>query len=678
VKGEHPGKTIVDGNLRYTSVSSVKLFDPRTKGGCPRRWFYRYALGMKEEVSANAQIAMDKGLALDVEIKHYLRTGEKNLSSLALKGMHILETPGEDLKLDLALHRITDGRIESALTAAGVPFVGELDIAHERGHYRDDEGEFHDDPPGTVEVIDLKFKSNAKDRNGNSNLLGPTDLIRDIQMAGYGEWVTRVRPATTNIRLSLAYFPEKGDLPTKVTRLHVLDDTRRTWEYVTGVVTSMVDVAKETDVEKIPGNTGVNGSCDAYGGCARREYCTAYRRTSLDNLYGKIASDHLNQETAPMGLLSNSQILQPPQPDTRAALLAEEAQMRTQVAQQQAQMPQQLNTAELVAACMRLAAYGYGFPALAGNAAQAYALAGGQNVAPGFVFQGQMAPPGSRRSLHSISLTEVGHIYQLESELADERGNQPQPIVAPQQQVIAPVVSAPPVDPRGPAPFVPQQMSFLPPGAPESIPALAQARYQGDNIALAGLEENPPVAAPKEKKTRGRPPKAQDAAPEAIAAVVAPPPPAPAPQVPPVTVSPIPTGMMTKAGALQMATEMAQAAVAAAVNPTLILINARSTGVTTRSLAGYVDHINAELSKRYCVTADGKPGVQDVRCAPKDSVLAFGGWRGAVREIVKADPPGDDTWHLDTYMDELNEVVADALRVVAEARGWLYVRGVGR
>jgi hypothetical protein len=29
-----------------------------------------------------------------------------------------------------------------------------------------------------------------------------------------------------------------------------------------------------------------------------------------------------------------------------------------------------------------------------------------------------------------------------------------------------------------------------------------------------------------------------------------------------------------------------------------------------------------------------------------------------------------------TFMDELNEVVADALRVVAEQRGWLYVRAV--
>jgi hypothetical protein len=30
----------------------------------------------------------------------------------------------------------------------------------------------------------------------------------------------------------------------------------------------------------------------------------------------------------------------------------------------------------------------------------------------------------------------------------------------------------------------------------------------------------------------------------------------------------------------------------------------------------------------------------------------------------------------DTFTDELSEVVADALRVVAEQRGWLYVRGV--
>ena len=61
---------------------------------------------------------------------------------------------------------------------------------------------------------------------------------------------------------------------------------------------------------------------------------------------------------------------------------------------------------------------------------------------------------------------------------------------------------------------------------------------------------------------------------------------------------------------------------------------------------------------------------------PKASGESFGGWKGAVREVVKADPPPPGDYHLDTFMDELNEAVADALRVVAERAGWLYIRGV--
>jgi hypothetical protein len=124
-----------------------------------------------------------------------------------------------------------------------------------------------------------------------------------------------------------------------------------------------------------------------------------------------------------------------------------------------------------------------------------------------------------------------------------------------------------------------------------------------------------------------------------------------------------------------MAEELARTAPATQVAPPCILINARASFATT-SLSSYVDYINAELSKRYCVSADGKPGVQDVRCAPKDSPLAFGGWKGAVREVVKTDPPLHGDYHLDLNRDELNEAVADALRVVAERLGWLYIRGI--
>lgn len=708
--GAYTGHTVVNGELRFASVSAVKLYDPRTKGGCPRRWHSRYVQGKREPESDYVTEAKEAGTALDKEVKNFLRTGEKALSALATKGLHILEPPGPNLWLDVAMHQVDyylDGapwrlpgydyidpiegplpadrmpkrvqiQISSALTASGVPFVGELDILNTRGRYRDDDGQYYDDPPGTVEVADLKRKSNAKDRQGNSTFLLETDLVRDIQMAGYGEWVGRVIPGVTNVRLSHLYFPAKGALPTKVTRLHVLDDCRRTWEYVETVVRDMKDVARETDIEKVPGNTS---ACDAFSGCPHRETCSAYRRNSLDKTYGYIAADFKGSD---MGLLApGNTIMQPTAPaaapNMQAQLAQEEAAMRAQAAQQQAQMSQ--NSAQLAEVCTRLGGYGFGFPALGGNAAQAYAVLGGQAVAPGYVFQGIAAPPGARRSLHTVQLNEVAHIFQIEGELAAERAQMtPQPTQ--QYAPVAPPANAPQVTqqitqaynqavaaqgqmvPSYTAPT--QPVSFLPPGAPESMPQLAgqapKAQTADGTPAVASTAE------PEKKASRGRPKKAQDAAPEAAAASVAQATPtqasAPATQAPP--------------GAVSTFVQRDTYSLDAHTDTTIILINARGTG-PSKSLNDYVDYINAELSKRYCVTADGKPGVQDVRCAPKDSILAFGGWKGAVREVVKSGAGLDGlqgmTLHLDTRMDELNEAVADALRVVAEQRGWFYFRG---
>jgi hypothetical protein len=690
---DYTGHTIIDGVLKYASVSAVKMFDRRTKGGCPRRWAYRYVFGKKEAEHDASRVAKDKGIALDGKLKHYLRTGDKSLSALALKGLHILETPGPDLWIDVKLHRVsyflhgrqfeplpegerypegTEVFIESGLTAAGVPFIGEIDYAHARGHFRNDDGEFEDDPPDTVEVCDLKFKTSAKDREGNSTFMHEADLVRDIQMAGYGEWFRRVRPQTKNARLSLLYYPEQKGLPTKVTKLHVINDCAQTWNYVEGVVANMKDVAREKNIENVPYEAS---ACHAWGQseksrCPHAEYCTAYERTAIDSLYSKVATDFKKEPD--VGIIASNPQLSPqltaqaPASDMRAQLAAEEQQMRQQV--QQAQQP------SLTEAIQRIASFGYGTPTLAGNAAQAYAAAGGQSIAPGVQYPGIPAPAGARRSLHGIALNEAQHVFQILGELERER-NQAQQIAqgpAPYVQptpgpTVQQAISQPP-----PAQNFTQQVaqayntqmqaaptSFLSPDAPPSMPQLA-----ADSAAPAAPA--PVVEAPK--ATRGRPKKdkSQDAAPVATAAVAAPTTPpssvsAPAPQAPPAAAS----------------TSHVPVEQNADISPgTIILINARVEGRTTKSLAGYVDYINEKLAKMYNTTRDGRQGPLDVRMPVEGSILGFGGWKGAVRTAVKAEPPPDDAYHFDTFYNDLNEIVADALREVANEKGWVFVRGV--
>lgn len=65
-------------------------------------------------------------------------------------------------------------------------------------------------------------------------------------------------------------------------------------------------------------------------------------------------------------------------------------------------------------------------------------------------------------------------------------------------------------------------------------------------------------------------------------------------------------------------------------------------------------------------------GALDVRCAPADSHLAFGRWKGYVAERIRQQPPDNDSYSLDTRGSEIAEVAADVLREIAP----VFVRGI--
>ena len=669
------GPSVVGGRLVWTSATGITSADPNSYGGCPRKFWYDQVAGEKEPATK----AMAAGTVLHTEVENRLRFGRSLQTPLALSGSMFIPQPGSGLEIERPIH---------FTTAGGIGIFGHVDLYNFRQEYIDPEGELQRDPSWSFEVKDWKTTADFQYAKTER------ELGENIQLVTYAEAGFRFAPDMEHSRLTHVYFRTRGTPAAKlVTIRRTREEIGARWQYSESVVRLMSDVAREPTAETVP---GYRKACDAYRGCSHRARCSIYRFDALDAVYGKIASDHVGEK---MGLISNNpQMMNAPQAqqtqpevDMRAQLEAEEARQRQALAQQQQQMPQQLNTAELVVVCQRLTGYGYGFPTLGGNAAQAFAVLNGQQIAPNSTYTGIPAPSGARRSLHGVQLTEVAHIYQLEGELAKER-EAAQPAPAAPMMVQAPLAPqmqtaqyAPPVAPTAPVAQPAQHttvvmkamdapglgLSFLPPDAPPSMPQLAMqqtvasvaAQIPADLIAPTGmpamvLSYNGPQ--PEAPKKRGRPAKVQDAAPGpiAVSAQAAPPPssqPAPATQVAPVPTSPIPT---------------------TAVTAPIVLINARSTGFATKSLAPYVDYINGELAKRYCVTADGKPGLQDVRCAPKDSPLAFGGWKGAVREIVKADPPPHGDYHLDVYQDELNEVVADALRVVADQNGWLYIRGL--
>lgn len=93
---------------------------------------------------------------------------------------------------------------------------------------------------------------------------------------------------------------------------------------------------------------------------------------------------------------------------------------------------------------------------------------------------------------------------------------------------------------------------------------------------------------------------------------------------------------------------------AAAVGATDIdlYVDCLPDGVAARRLEAYVRELCAQLEATFQVA--------DVRCAPKDSPLAFGGWRGALAAAARDRPPEAGAWAASSSSD-LQQVVVEAL-----------------
>lgn len=616
-----------DRTINYFSVSALEKADPRS-GGCMRKWYLRYVVGIKEAQSAS----MAAGTAMHAEIADYLTTGSKHLSALVLSGLHILPEPNDPQAPDLLIEQSIGSPAAPFVYAGGIPLKGFIDCTHDRETNRGDATleTTGIDPPGTVEVIDWKWK---RDGAKLEYFMQPAELIKSIQMSGYGVFISKAFPSKSYVRLSHGYFPSTRGKPRKVTRLHVIDDAVRSWEYVDGLARAVIDVAKETDLNRVPGNVH---ACSKYGGCPYRgDPCQMHTQTSTAMLFGESMATELKEDFN-MGLLSNLPPalapVQTPQAtavDLRLQLAHEEAQQR-QVATQTAVgvLP------GFAEACAQIDRAGRGFPALSGQAAQMRGAVGGYSVSAGAALAGS-------GELGALQIQEAAHVIQLGAELAALSAPvapQPSvyvpPMVTHVQHFTAPVSVAPSTPMVAP--------SILPPDAPQSNPALAAKPIEGftpPGVQPSALPVNTPIpsdggdhVAPKK---RGRPPKAKT---ETVSA--------PGAFVPPVQ---------------DTSRETSDLEVYVDAIP----------NCEFESLHPYLDHILVQLCTKF-----SPGGLQDVRCAPKDSPLGFGGWRGAIRAMVMECPPPPARYYLDTRSNEIAAEAADAMRVVCERSSALYVKGI--
>lgn len=669
------GPSIVGGVVLRHSASGLESADDRPgEGGCPRKWFYdKVDPAGKLRRKASHAAEKDAGTAMHDSFKNYLRTGNGALLNAdATRAHHLLPPPGPDLRTELSLHEVVHtpaGPVaRSPLELCGAPYVGYMDLVHERGinYGGDDENYGGDqasliDPPGTIEVLDFKRKKTpTSKRTGISLVPHPNDLRHKIQMAGYGMWAFRAARASF-VRLSHLIVFADSTPPRKVTKLHVLEDLLPTWEYAGVLARVVTDAARQDSPDRVPFN---KASCDAYGGCPHREFCRGYKETSL-------ASRGVLSEGDLVGLVEQMQAIQQQQatgaptqtfaPTNVAPPGGASAGFPSVVSGPQ--MPMTFPPPHAMPGVTvqhtpwgMVAAPDPAIPTGAAESARA-ALEAEETRLRAQAVQTQaqaapsvpVAPPpeapilGKFRLIASANMGSPAMAGEVAQAYASAVGVQLGPnagmagtgaygsmtlyALAQVDQFIDMMRQSGALPPAPPAPPAPPVGGILPPDAPASRPELATAGEPKPGSAPEG--EKP------KKRGPGRPKKNQDAAPTAAN-----------------TIAPSSDEDALDAFFVDCAPNFA-----------------------CESLDAYFDAVCDVLVKNYCLTAEGKPDVQDIRAAPNDGKLGYGRWKGALAEMIAATPLPAGSWTFKTYGDEMRQVAADAYRRVATARGALYVRG---
>lgn len=291
--------------LRRTSVSAVTMFDPAEYGGCNRAWYFNKVRGLLKPDT----ISTTTGKEVHAQNEHYQKTGEDVLGLVARQGKHFLLPPGPGLLVEQEFggtelwkrvgEAVASGlekpdaasqwrmrTINSAgLVAHGVPFVGYIDNVNTRDYWLDNDGERRPMPPHCVEVHDHKTAKSIADyaKTGES-------LANTVQMVGYGKWVSVQFPHVTQVRLSHGYLQTKGRGASKRTTLISVDDVLNRWQRVEHQVSRMIQVARETDPNRVEANYE---SCDAYNpsgradrGCPFKSVCERPPQQTLFDLIG--------------------------------------------------------------------------------------------------------------------------------------------------------------------------------------------------------------------------------------------------------------------------------------------------------------------------------------------------------------------------------------------------------
>jgi hypothetical protein len=581
------GDGAADGELRYVSPSQLERFDPESEGGCMRKWWFRYRLRLPDKKTK----AKDLGTQVHAQLEHYLKTGDDVLGDLAAAGRRFVPSPGSDLLVESeygvpAWPGPVDAPVSSPVRAAGVPIVMKIDLMHARGTFLDDSGALVADPPRTVEVRDWKTTKQIDDLyddDGNLVQRGyakrAEDLIKTWQMPAYGALALATGGPWSYVRLSHGYFQTyKSRAAALRSSLHAADEIRARWDApAERLVEKMKAVARATRVEDVPANAP--RACQAFGGCPYQNQCPRDKKAVLAAMLGK------NKERTAMSLkaLLKNKNAAPAAPATKPAASEVETEKAKLLAEERA------------------------------------VKRGGGIEPPDKPAPDKIAEP------HPTMLIKVeaecGHTVPLEQTSKLPNG------------VVKHIGCDKKVEAEAPKP------------APEAKAEPAKPA-PGDDCPVGGTQQKMDASAKKYECACGatlkvkKPSKMPDGAHYSIV---------PAHEVPGDIAGPPAEEKPVVAEPAKV--EKVVEKVAAAAAPTDdhyhywkpvagvdcqrktvdLYLDAVEDGVATQRLEAYAEKLCADLAEQY--------GAADVRCAPSDSPLAFGKYKGALAAVVRAQPP---------------------------------------
>lgn len=660
--GSGYGKTVIDGVIQYLSPSSMTTGDPNQPGGCLRRWLYKYVMGLKEPFTGSQKL----GVETHAEIEHYQRTGEVTLGHLAMGARQFIPDRSELHKIE---HKIQPGE----LFVAGIRVVGHIDLVRlwgMGGHSwsTDQMGESRRDPDYTIEELDWKTTSNV----AKWAKTGP-QLIKTIQMPLYGQWAVSVYPAATHVRLSHVYMQTCGrPISRKATVLLNREQLSKRWEQIEGVARSLIDVATEDDINKVPAN---RHACSAFRGCPRRDICPASKSDTLQLVFGAAKAKEIKSgETKNMSILDELNQIGATPAVAPVPVPAE---------------PQAVTSEQFRAAVTVIEASGKGFPNLSGHEALAFSSIKGLKPGPsqlaydlpkegGGTYRVEVTPSGDIKGsgeYSTLAALSFDQVVMLGGQTAPTPGSAP--VATATEQFQGPGMSVPitvPV-PASVQPEAPEAvLGLVPQGTPASDPANAALPVAG--FVKPGPAEPPASAPPVHIET------------------VSPQAPPPATDEPEGYQKILKAAETGKFGPCRK-DELAEAFVyllAEACSPGPALLadaghtahNAEITRLKaelniaqecaadaiTLPDQGLVLYINTvpscpfdrldEYTRGICASLEKQTGARDIRCSDH-SALDFGKWKGAVAAMVRENPPTDAVYYINTRGDEVAEIIANTL-----------------